>query len=26
MCVMRSSVNFPILIESVTVLPDATIN
>ncbi len=26
MCVMRASVNFPILIESVTVLPDATIN
>lgn len=26
MCVMRASVNFPILVESVTVLPDATIN
>ncbi|MDP4586292.1 MAG: OsmC family protein [Microbacteriaceae bacterium] len=26
LCVMRASVNFPILIESVTVLPDATIN
>jgi organic hydroperoxide reductase OsmC/OhrA len=26
MCVMRASVNFPILVESVTVLPDTTIN
>jgi organic hydroperoxide reductase OsmC/OhrA len=26
MCVMRASVNFPIHVESVTVLPDATIN
>lgn len=26
MCVMRASVNFPILVESVTVAPEATIN
>jgi organic hydroperoxide reductase OsmC/OhrA len=26
MCVLRASVNFPIHLESVTVLPDATIN
>jgi organic hydroperoxide reductase OsmC/OhrA len=26
LCVMRASVNFPILVESVTVPPDATIN